>query len=238
VAESTLSISYPVLQREVAFFLGWERDPSLWDNTQSQDFDDITRRALRAFYFPPSTGDQPVYEWTFLRKTGSITLVAATTEYDLADDFGGTILDSSTRYAASVVQIPLKKVDEHVIEQLQATDAQNGFPKYYAVRNKAHAPTTGQRWEMVVYPTPQAAQATSVISFRYVHVPNEISNTNLYPVGGAQYGEVVLASHLAAAEFKQDDDPNGPMTQKFSEMLQAAIRNDTNQKTNERGGVA
>jgi len=238
MAESTLSITFPILQREVAFYLGWPRVPSTWDNTQSQDWDDITRRAMRLFYFPPSGDEKPVYEWTFLRKTGTVTLATADVDYDLPDDFGGTILDSSLYYAAGVQQRPPKKVEQHEIEQLQSMDAQNGWPKYFAVRNKTHAPTTGQRWEMIVYPTPQVNQDSSVISFRYVGVPNEISNTNLYPVGGAQYSEVILSAHLAAAEFKNDDDPNGPMMQKFNDMMTSAIRNDQNQKSNDRGGVA
>lgn len=238
MAESTLSIEYVVLQREVGFYLGWPRVPSTWDNTQSQDWDDITRRALRMFYFPPSDDENPVYEWTFLRKTGTVTLLTADVDYDMPDDFGGTILDSSIAFAAGVQQRPMKKVDQHEIEQLQAMDAQNGWPKYYAVRNKTHAPTTGQRWEMTVYPTPQATQNNSVVSFRYVGVPNEITSVNKYPVGGAQYSEVVLAAHLAAAEYKLDDDPDGPLMKKFNAMMTTAMRNDANQKSNNRGGIA
>jgi hypothetical protein len=71
-----------------------------------------------------------------------------------------------------------------------------------------------------------------------VAIPDTIGSSNIYPLGGAQYSEVLLASYLAAAEFKQDDDPNGPFQQKFKEMLTAAIRADENFKKNDRGGGA
>jgi hypothetical protein len=240
MAESSLSITFTELQREVAFFLGWSRDPTAWDNTQSQDFADIHKRALRMFYYPPDEGERPTYEWTFLRKTGTITTVNNDYDYDLADDFGGTLLDSSTRFAATVngVRPQLKKVDEQIIEQKRAMDLRYGVPRYFAVRNKAHSTTAGQRWEMLVYPTPSTntSSASLVISFRYVFLPEQADTTNTYVVGGGQYSEVVLAAHLAAAEFKQDDEPNGPMMERFKELLKTAMRNDNNQKENNRGG--
>lgn len=238
MAESTLSLTYTDFQREVAFLLGWSRNPALWDNTQEQDFSDIQRRALRMFYFPPQTGEQPVYEWTFLRKEGSITLATSDAAYDLPDDFGGTILDDSTSCAASSLRRKLKKIPEGDLRNLQAFDPQTGFPKYFAVRNKTHSATAGQRWEFTCYPTPGTAQAAAVVTYRYVFVPDILTSTNIYPVGGAQYSEVILAAYLACAEYKMDDDPNGPFAQKFTELLQAGIRNDTNQKTNDRGGKA
>lgn len=238
MAESTLSLEYSDFQREVAYLLGWSRTPSNWDNTQNQDFSDLQRRALRMFYFPPMTQEpgSPLYEWTFMRKEGTITLVAADYDYDLPDDFGGTILDDSTSYAAASVRGKLKKISESDIRSLRAFDPQSGWPLYFSVRNKAHTPTTGQRWEFLAYPTPATAQAAAVITYRYVTVPNTLDSTNKYPLGGAQYSEVILSAYLACAEYKMDDDPNGPFQQKFNEMLGVAMRNDMQQKTNERGG--
>lgn len=239
MALSSLTLEYSDFQREVAVLLGWSRVPSSWNNTQLQDFEDIDRRALRQFYFPPDTGeDAPTYEWTFLRTSGTITLVTNTSSYALPDNFGGTILDDSTSYAASTLKRKMKKVSESEIRQLQAMDPQTGAPLYFAVAPAAHSYTAGQSWNMTVYPTPAAAVNGSVITYRYVFVPEQLSSTNKYPVGGAQYGEVLLASYLAAAEQKMDDDPNGPFTEAFRRALATAIRNDRNQKSNDRGGKA
>ncbi len=240
MAESTLSLQYTDFQREVAFLLGWSRTPANWDNTQSTDFQDISERAQRSFYFPPS-GDpeKPVYEWSFLRKTGTLTMVNADADYDLPDDFSGTVLDSSLSYASGSGNRPPKKVPEQEIRQLQAMDARNGVPRYYAIRTKAVDMVNGTRWELLTYPTPATGNgAGQVISYRYVFVPDTIGTTNVYPVCGARYSEVLLASFLAAAEFKQDDDPAGPFQQKFDTMLQAAMRADKQFKDNERGGTA
>lgn len=240
MAESTLSLNYTDFRREVAFLLGWSRDPSSWDNTQKTDFQDISERAQRQFYFPP-TGDpnQPIYEWTFLRKGGTITLVDNDTDYDLPDDFSGTILDTSVSYASGSGNRPPKKIAEQEIRQLQAMDARNGVPRYYAIRTKAVDMVNGTRWELLTYPTPRTNNgAGQVLSYRYVFVPNTIGATNIYPVCGARYSEVLLASYLACAEFKQDDDPAGPFQQKFKDMLQVAMRADMQQKENERGGNA
>lgn len=238
MAESTLSLKYADFQREVAFLLGWQRDPNDWDNTQKNDFQDISERAQRQFYFPPSgEPEQPVYEWSFLRKTGSIAMNTNTSSYDLPDDFA-TILEKSTSWPSGTKQRQLKKIPEQDIRQLQAMDPQNGWPKYYGIRLKTPDFVDGHRWEMLVYPTPQADQNNTSLSFSYVFVPDTIGNTNIYPVGGARYSELMLSSYLAAAEFKQDDDPEGPFNSKFKTELAAAIRADKQFKQNERGGEA
>lgn len=238
MSESALSISYDELAREAGHFLGFGRDPDTWDNTQLQDFEDVLKRGLRLFYYPPSDGDTPYYEWTFLRKTGTITLVTADYDYTLPDDFGGTILDKSVTFPVASGYRGLSKISESSIRQHQSYDNQSGVPKYYAVRNRTHTPTTGQRWELLCYPTPAAIVNTVVLTYRYVQLPGTLSNTNLYPLGGAQYSEVVLAAVLAAAEYKEDDEPGGPFAAKFEKMLGTAMRNDKQQKQNDRGGAA
>jgi hypothetical protein len=236
--ESLLSITLSELKRAVAVLLGWPRDPSEWDNTIQTDFEDIHKRALRMFYFPPTTGiDRPTYEWTFLRKTGTITLQNEQWRYDLPSDFGGTILDSSTAYPAGTNHAHPRKVDEQEIRQLRMLDDLLGVPRYYAVRPKNHDSIEGQRWEFIVYPTPDASEHGLSIQYRYVHVPDSLVPNGIYPVGGAQYSEVILAAHLSAAEYMLDDDGQGPFTAKFNEMLQAAMRNDENQKKNRGEGT-
>lgn len=237
MALSTLTMSRANFMREVAVLMGWSRTPTSWNNTQLQDFADIEERALRQFYWPPQSGeDQPVYEWSFLRKTGTITLVTSDVDYNLPDDFSGTILDDSLSYASGVDQLKLRKVSEQEIRQLQSRDSQTGWPLYYSIRPRSYSATTGQFWEMLVYPTPAATQNGSVITYRYVFNPDTIDNTNLYPVGGARYDNLLLSSYLSAAEWFLDDDPNGPFTQKFQSEMTGAIRQDKQLKSNDRGG--
>lgn len=234
MAESTLSVTINSLRREVGAFLGWGRTISNWTNTNLNDFDDISARALRMFYYPPpKEKGQPIFEWTFLRKDGTITLNTNTTSYDMPDDFGGTIMPLSVVNASASSRRRLKKQSIDYIRALQAMDSQTGVPRYFAVHNKAHTPATGQRWEMVVYPTPTATEDGQVLTHRYIHVPNILTNTNIYPVGGAQYSQVILAAHMAAAEEMIDEDPAGPYKESFLSMLDTAMRNDRQQKREE-----
>lgn len=239
MAESGLSVDINTLRREVGMRHGWPRAVASMTAVQLQDFDFISERALREFYFPPISEQMPYYEWSFLRKAGQVTLVTNTGAYDMPDDFGGTILDDSVTYAAGVNHAPLAKVAEQTIRKQRAGDTiATGWPSYYAIRNKAHNAATGQRYEMLVYQTPGLAQNTAVLDFRYVFIPEPLSNTNKYPVGGGQYGEIIIAAHLAAAEQVLEGDPAGPFRQSFITMLATAVRADLNQKTNQGGGEA
>jgi hypothetical protein len=228
MAESTLSVSINSLRREIGTFLGWGRDPTAWTSTYITDGDDIIARGLRMFYFPPvAEGQQvPYYEWSFLRTTGTVTLLTGDADYDLADDFGGTLVPKTTTWASGTDRRPIQLVSEDTIRKHQAYNSTAGMPQYLAVRGKTFVPANGQRWEALVYPAPSAAYNNTVLSFRYVSVPDTLTNTNIYPRGGAQYSETILSAVMAAAEIKQDDDPNGPFMQKFQASLQNSIRAD------------
>lgn len=239
MAESGLSIDINGLRQEVGMRQGWGRTISNYGATKLADFDLISKRALREFYFPAIDPGTPYYEWSWLRKAGSITLATNDVDYDFADDFSGTILDESVTYAVGVDHPHLIKVSEAQIRMLQASDSTaTGWPEYYAVRNKTHAPTTGQRYEMLVYPKPGATQNNAVLNFRYVYLPDALTNTNKYPVGGAQHSQVILAAHLAAMELLLDGDPVGPHRQDFITMLTSSVRADQEQKDNSGGGIA
>lgn len=240
MAESTLSITYNTLRREVGHYMGWftgtGRDPNNFTAENNTDFDDILARGLRMFYFPPTDAETPNYEWSFLSKEGSVTLASTDFTYDMPDDFCGVVKDNSVTYASGQNQRAPQITDESFLRKMQAMDSQSGYPKYYSISPKTPAPTTGQRWEMKVYPTPTASQGNGlVLTFRYPHTPDTMSSTNIYPIAGAQYGETILAAVLAAAEYKHEDDPAGPFYQKFLTMLNATVRADENMK-NHRGG--
>jgi len=236
VAESTLSVDINTIRREVGNFLAWGRTVSDYTTAQLQDFDDICNHGLRMFYFPPTGPDTPYYEWSFLRKVGTITLATGTYTHDLPDDFGGTILDRTLVFAEGQGKRALQKTTEDSIRKHRSIDQQTGVPRLFAVRVKTHAPTTGQRWEILLYPTPAAAENDLVLTYRYTYVPDALTNTNKYPSGGAQYSETILAAVMAAAEERSDDEFGGALFQKFMTMLGQAIRADEQVKNNQSPG--
>lgn len=232
MAESTLSVSINTIRRELGTFLGWGRDPTAWTSTQITDGDDVIARGLRMFYFPSvGEGQQiPHYEWSFLRVTGSITLATGDYDYDLTDDFSGTIMPDSVTWASGTELRPLQLVSEATIRKHKAHNSTGGTPKYIAVRPKTFVAANGLRWEAIVYPTPTAANNAAALTYRYVTLPGTLTNTNIYPMGGAQHSETILAACMAAAEQKQDDDPAGPFYQRFQMTLQNSIRADESVK--------
>lgn len=230
MAESSLSITYNTLRREVGAFLGWGRSHTTFTATQNTDFSDILASGLRMFYFPPTPEGAPRYEWTFLRKTGTITLQTSVSDYTLPDDCGGIVIGDSVVFAEGTNNKTLKMQSEAEVRSFRAMDSQTGVPKYFAVRNELHNTASGQRFEIMVYPTPAVAQNNTVLTLRYISVPGTLNTTNIYPVGGAQYSETVRAAVLAAAEQFNDNDPSGPYYQKFQTMLMQAIRADEESK--------
>jgi len=234
MAESTLTVDYTTLQREVATFSGWPRDSADWTSTHTADFGYLLARGLRWAYFPPTPEGQPRFEWSFMRKTGTLTLLTSTASYTLPDDFHGVIIDNSLVWAMGANKRSLQKIGEELIRKQQAMSDTNGAPKYFAVRPAAHAPTTGQRWDLLVFPTPTAEENNLALTYRYNYMPDTLTSGNKYPVGGSAFSEVVLSAVLASAELMLDDEANGTMQQQFQANLQAAIRSDAEKKSNAR----
>jgi hypothetical protein len=54
---------------------------------------------------------------------------------------------------------------------------------------------------------------------------DRLSATNLYPIGGAEYSQLILDSCLAMAESREDD-AEGPRTSAFFRALEAAVMRD------------
>jgi len=229
MAESNLSVTYSDLEVYVARFAGWNPDTTQWTSDQETDFGLILRKGIRRFYFPPPPEpNQPLYEWSFLRRDGSLPLLDGTYAYELPDDFAGVIVPGSMAYAAGTDKTRPEVVPVQQIMALRGKLDLDGDPKYYAIRVKEHNAASGQRWEVVFYPTPDAA---ATLTYRYVCIPNAPDSNNIYPMGGAAHSELIIESVLAAAEEHLDDDNSGIHNQKFAQMMSAAIRLDQEAKT-------
>ena len=96
-----------------------------------------------------------------------------------------------------------------------------GPPKRFAIRPVASTPitTTGQRFEMLVFPTPDAA---ATVNYRYSLAPDDVTTTSTYPYGGPQHAETFMLACVAKAELIIKGEP-GPNTAAFKEQLVASI---------------
>jgi hypothetical protein len=280
MAESTLSIDYAIIHREVGRFLGMPR--TSWSSGDLADLDDLINAGLRRFY--------AAYRWTFLRPiitlttnasyttgtvaiaSGVVTLTAGTfptwaaqgdlivsgvtysvntrdsgtqitlddltvavssgasytlgrPAYTLSDDFGG--LDGPLTYQPGVSAIygPIEIVPDHQIRSRRQRSDYTGRPRVASLRPITFDPTVGQRWEIHFDPIPDGAY---VLTYRYKAIPNTLTTTNKYPLGGVDHNETILESCLAKAELRLDDNQSNHETS-YQQCLADSIQLDRQQ---------
>jgi hypothetical protein len=98
MAESTLSIDYNELSRELTFFLSFGEvpDPNQTPPSDNRLFmDDIINAGVRQFYFPPPLPDGTTHEWSFLKPHTTLTCIAGPTGTHTSDPGTLTTLTDS-----------------------------------------------------------------------------------------------------------------------------------------------
>ena len=233
--ESTLSLSYDEIRAEVGHFLGYGRDVTAWVDSEAladarrserkvkrENIESCLRSGMRQFYYPPPLfGERMGHDWTFLHPTSTMALVSGTHTYELPSDFGGvegpvTFADSDSRGSARLLL-----VNEGIWRKnRQELPDLTGQPRMVSFRPKAGVGTKqGQRHELMVFPTPSEA---FTLAYNYYMLPDALTDSRPYPLGGAAHAETILASCLAIAEQRLDD-AQGTQKALFMERLAASI---------------
>ncbi len=224
MAESGLSISYSDLLVEVGVYLGYDPTPDNWSTAQTAEVDRYIQAGVRQFYYPPAVeGVKSGHVWSFLNPTTSISTAEGDGEQDLPDDLGRVLGDfffDDQEHRPSIVQ-----VSEARIQALLQRSDDEGCPQVATIRHKAQTAGSGQRLEVVWWPIPDA---TYVLHYRYEAYNGKLSATNLYPLGGMRYSELVLESCLAIAEQRANDE-RGIHTENFIRLLRSGIAEDCKQ---------
>jgi hypothetical protein len=230
--ESSLTLTMKQLKSEVAAFLGWGRGPDYgepaWDARKTASLNATMNSGLRNFYYPsPMPGETQSYDWSFLRPTKQIALPQGEYLIDLPDDFGGLegeirLVDSGRRAMA------IKQSSEQVVrQQIYNFPSQTGQPEVVAIvlPTKTDA-SKGQRSQLLVFPT---ADIAYVLEFQYYILPDSLSDSFPFTLGGATHSQTVLASCLAAAELFLNNE-RGPMYMEFVNRMSASISLDRRNK--------
>lgn len=218
----TMSVSYDSLREVVGRMLGLDDTIADWTTAQADEVDAAINSGLRKFYWP-KVPDQPQYEWTFLRRSGSISLVSGTSTYSLPADFGVMVGEPVIQ---DVVGGAVERIDITDLVAMQARRGVSGMPVFCAVRPSTHSGGIGTRYQLLVYPTPNAAETMVYV---YSCEPEPLDDDNEYPLGGVVHGETIQEAVLSAVE-QLKGDYEGVHTKAFGEQLAASIRIDQGQR--------
>ena len=227
--ESTLSLAITDLQAKVGNFAGWGRgaafgDPA-WTSYQQAQIDDAVQSGLRRFYFPaPLEGRQESYCWTFLRPTVTLAFAAGASTVPLPDDFGGVEGSISLQSVSGMMWGPIPVYNPGEVDQKYAVfPTMSGRPRMASVQwNKGTTQTTGQRAQLYLWPL---ADTQYSLRLQYYVLPDYLSGTAPYALGGMLHAETILESCLAVLEERLDD-ASTVHAQAFQTRLAASVSAD------------
>lgn len=215
MAESSLSLSLVDLQAEVGHYRGFGRDYDAMTSDQQFEVDSIIKGGLRLFY--------GAYDWSFLKPLASLLTVSGTWEYELPAEYGGmdgdlTFVTSSTRYH----RIPVT-LETRIRDLRQSRPGQTGPPQLAAIRPLAIEAGTGQRFQLLLWPTPDAVYN---LEYRFTVNPQALSNIKPFPYGGMPHAETILAACLSVAESRYEDGGTGVQTARYQNLLAESVASD------------
>ena len=139
--------------------------------------------------------------------------------YALPANFG--LIVGQPTYHSSDVPYTMQVVSEG---QLRSGDwpGMSGRPLLCAVRARPFEGGTGQRYELIVWPRPDA---TFVLTYTYSAQLNKLSTSNPYPLGGPQHSESIMQSCLDVAE-RYKSGSEGPEHKAWLARLAASVELD------------
>lgn len=216
MAEATLSTTRSEILMAVGDFLGYGRNPHVWTREQTAQITRILRSGERQFY--------AAHPWSFMRLSLSLSITADDGDTDLPDGFGG-FFDQFLSFAVAnskYEQVRLTSVPE-ILRRRQNENLYPADQVYLAAVNaKTPTGTTGQRFELLMFPAPDA---NGTLKGNYYAAPDATTDSLPYAMGGEVHSETLLACCLAAAELERDKTL-GPMKQQYMERLANSMAHD------------
>jgi len=140
--------------------------------------------------------------------------------YNLPDDFGalvGNLHYATDENRRQIAIVPLSQI----LERRARYDLAQA-PQYAEIRYKDSDGSNGQRQETLFWPRPDAYYP---LWYTYEAYSGALSDSYPYPLGGMQMSELYIASCLAVAEQRQNQE-FGIHTQVFQALLDDALARD------------
>lgn len=158
-------------------------------------------------------------------------------------EFAGSIIGDVT-FDPTTGASAMVHISEGQIRALRQRNTLTGRPRFFALRPRArdeshadpsYTPSVGRRgqlFEMMVHPE---SDITRALTFQYTAIPLTIGDDFPIPLGGAIHGEAILASCLAEADSRLNDE-RGEKWEQFMIRLAASVAIDKNAMTAEHLG--
>jgi len=162
------------------------------------------------------------HQWSFLKRSASISLISGQWQYDLPNDF--TELVVPFHFSVNSGYPPPDERSEDFIIQARAESSPSSYPEYFNIRAGTYSKETGQNYEVIMWPTPNSAY---VWIYSYLIFADKLSGDDDIPVGGPEISEVIAQCCLAAAESEIEDNI-GKQEGKATKMLAEAVKKDAN----------
>ena len=228
MAESSLTLSYSQIYALVGSYLGVGTTVPNADSATDAAIDGCIQSGLRMFYAPPAVKSDKPHVWSFLRLTTTINTMANVQGYTLPDDFAQLADDPvypGTTDGNGTPNRPTRIAQLFDLELNRVANAETmpGPPVYCSLRALSTDGTAGQRFKLELYPTPDSAY---VVTIAYITIPNKISTTALYALGGGMHSETILQACLAVAEQRVNDGATKHHQERFLQLLEQSIRLD------------
>jgi hypothetical protein len=152
-------------------------------------------------------------------------------DYDLPDTFGA--LEGPLTFYSQSGKAEIRVVSDARIRVLRQTQkVASNWPTEAAVRPRDTAGATGQRWELMLWPDPDASY---FIQYRYIILMNAlVSSSSEYPVGGMLHSETLLSACLYSAALEiQHDEHTQQYEREWKDRLMASVIHDRRAHTAE-----
>ncbi len=192
------------------------------ETDQTSNIDDVIRIGENMFYDGTMLpGEGSIHRWSFLNTETTQLLVIGDYTYSLPDGFSGfsgAYLEYTATDAPYAIQITtIDRIRElHSGNSGQTVD----WPTHAAMNQLTRDQSTGQRFEIVLYPIPAAAKSL-IIPYRLN--PNLTADATPYPLGGQPHGLTLLTACKAAWEIEMEDTLDGPNYREFMRLMANSI---------------
>lgn len=217
----SLIAGYDDGRQEMASYLGYGSDESLWTTGELAELDRRVQEAYRWVLYPATIpGERVSHVWSHLRQVTTLSTVAAQQAYELPAVVGS--VEGAFTYPASTGYSPIRQTSEQDVRSRQSTGLQTGHPILYAIRWLVQTPGLNQRQEVLFWPIPDGVY---VLTYSRAIVPERLSKTNPYPLGGPRQSQLFIEACKAIGEAAKDG-ARGDQWTLFMDRLMEAVTMD------------